>query len=86
MTSQKLDIYEFKMALFGNGEPEEFLFFIRNFNMNVEASGTIAANAKIQYIFTLLHVEGLHHVDMLSTEVGITTLENLKNIILGLGT
>ena len=24
LTSEKLDIYEFKMALFGNGETEEF--------------------------------------------------------------
>ena len=30
-TSQKLDLYELKMALFDNGEPEEFLFFISNF-------------------------------------------------------
>ena len=29
-TSQKLDLHELKMALFDNGEPEEFLLFIRN--------------------------------------------------------
>ena len=32
-TSQKLDLYELKTALFDNDEPEEFLLFIRNFNM-----------------------------------------------------
>ena len=37
-TSQKLDLYELKMALFGNGDPEEFLLFVRNFNMTLEAS------------------------------------------------
>ena len=31
--SQKSDLYEFKSALFDNGDPEEFLLFIRNFNM-----------------------------------------------------
>ena len=36
-TSQKSDPYEFKMALFDNGEPEEFLMFIRNFNTNLMA-------------------------------------------------
>ena len=29
-TSAKSDLCEFKMALFDNGKPEEFLFFIGN--------------------------------------------------------
>ena len=29
--SQKSDIYEFKMALFDNGKPQNLLLFIRNF-------------------------------------------------------
>ena len=53
-TSQKFDIHELKMALFDNGEPEEFLLFIRNFNMTVEASGMIVAIAKIQLLCTIL--------------------------------
>ena len=48
MTSAKLEIHEFKMALFDNGEPEEFLLFIRNLKMTLEASGTIKSDAKIQ--------------------------------------
>ena len=47
-TSEKFDLYEFKMALFDNGEPEEFLLFIRNFKMTLEASGTLKSDAKIQ--------------------------------------
>ena len=31
-TSKKSDLYEFKMTLFDNGDPEEFLLFIRNFS------------------------------------------------------
>ena len=34
-TSEKSDLYEFKMALFDNFDPEEFLLFICNFNMNI---------------------------------------------------
>ena len=34
-TSSTLDLYKFKMYLFGHGNPEEFLFLIRNFNMNI---------------------------------------------------
>ena len=37
-----------KMALFDNDNPEEFLLFIRNSNMTLEASGTILNGANIQ--------------------------------------
>ena len=53
-TSQKSDPYELKMALFDNGEMEEFLLFISNFNTTIEESGTFVANANIQYLRTLL--------------------------------
>ena len=33
--SEKSDLYEFKMALFDNGNPEELLLFVCNFNMNL---------------------------------------------------
>ena len=33
--SQNTDLYELKMALFDNSEPEEFLLFIVNFNMTI---------------------------------------------------
>ena len=45
--SQKLDLHELKMALFDNGEPEELLLFIRNFNMTLKASGMLVAIAKM---------------------------------------
>ena len=54
-TSQKSDLYEFKMTLFDNGDPEELLLLIINFNMTLEASGTLVASAKIQYLFMLVH-------------------------------
>ena len=47
-TSENLDFYEFKMALFGNGDSEEFLLFICNFNMTITASGRLEAGAKIR--------------------------------------
>ena len=36
-TPEKSDLYEFKMALFNNGNPEEFLLFVCNFNMTIKA-------------------------------------------------
>ena len=35
-TSKKSYLYERKTVLFGNVNPEEFLLFIRNFNMTLE--------------------------------------------------
>ena len=54
--------------------------------MTLEASGMLAANKNIQYLHILVRGEVLHQFDTLSSEVGFTNSENLKNIILGLGT
>ena len=43
-TSEKLDLYEFKIVLLDNRKPEEFLLFMRNFKMIVDASRTNTAN------------------------------------------
>ena len=64
-----LDHYEFKISLFENGEPEEFLFFVCNFNMTLAASGTPEAGAKYQYICTLVRVEALHRFDSFSADI-----------------
>ena len=78
--------YEFKMYFFDKGEPEEFLLFVRNFQMIIEYSGIIAARTNIQYLFTLLHGEALCQFNTLCNQVGITNTTNLNQIILGLGT
>ena len=74
------------MTLFDNIDPEEFLLFIRNFNVTLEVSGTLVAGAEIQYLPTLLCGKLLCQFDTFSDEVGSTTSENLNKIILGLGT
>ena len=74
------------MALFDNVDPEEFLLFVHNFQMDIKASGMIAASANIQYLLTLLRGEALHQPGMLFVEVGSTTIAHLNHIILGLGT
>ena len=74
------------MALFDNGELGDFLWFIRNSNMTLEAPGTLRSGANIQYLCTLLRGEALRQFDILSSEVGSTTPENLTSTILDLGT
>ena len=54
------------MVLFDNSDPEEFLLFIQNLNMDLKASGTLNSGANIQYLCTLVHVEALRKFDMLS--------------------
>ena len=47
-TSDKSDIYEFKMDLFKNGNPEELLFFVCNSNMTHAAEVTLETATKAQ--------------------------------------
>ena len=53
-TSEISYMYGFKMAMFDNGNIDEFLLFVQHFNIHIEASGTLAANGNIQYLRTLL--------------------------------
>ena len=83
---EELDLYEFKMALFENSKSEEFLLFIRNFQLIVKAPGVLASSTKIQHVCTLLHGEALHQLGNLCVEVGSMTTTHLNHIVLGLGT
>ena len=74
------------MALLDNGEPEEFLLFISNFNLTLETSGMLLDRVNFQYLCTLVSGEALLQFDTLLYEVEITISENLKSIILGFGT
>ena len=47
-TSSTLDLYEFKMYLFENGEPEDFFLFVRNFNTTLVESGMLETDAEVQ--------------------------------------
>ena len=54
--------------------------------MTLESSVTLVSGEKILYLRTLVHGAVLHQFDMLFDELGSTTSENLKSIILGLVT
>ena len=74
------------MACFSVIKPEEFLLLLQNFNITVEASVMLVANAKLQYINMLLCVEALSQFNTLWYQVGSTTIAYLNQVILGLGT
>ena len=78
------DLYEFKMPLFDNWYPEEFLLFVHNSNMTLTASGTLEAGAKNQYLHTLVRGEALYQFDSFSADVESTQILNVDDIIKGL--
>ena len=45
---------------------------MRNFQMNIKASGALAVGANIWYLRTLVHDKALIHIDTFSAEVGST--------------
>ena len=69
MASDTLEFYDFKIALFENGNPEEFLLFVKNFNMTIALSGTLATGAKIRFLRTIVHGEALHKFDVLLSDM-----------------
>ena len=83
-TSDTPDLYEFKIALLENGEPEEFLLFVRNFNMNIAASGTLETDTKVQYLCTLVCRESLRRFDLMYDDVKGMNYLAVEDIILGL--
>ena len=58
-TSSMSDLYAVRMSLFENSDPEEFLFFVRNFNMHLVEPRMLDMGDKIQYICTLVSGEAL---------------------------
>ena len=85
LKSKNLDLYELKISLFGNSDLEEFLLFVSNLNITIEASVTITPGENIKYLCKLICGEALLQFDTLYYEVGSNTPENLTSIILVLG-
>ena len=66
------DLYEFRMSLFENGEPEDFLLFVCNSNMTLAEIGTLETGVNIQCLCTLVRAEALRQFDLLSADVEST--------------
>ena len=86
LTSEKLDLYKFKIALFENSEPGKFLLFVKNLQKILKGSRTLNASEKIQYLHTILRGKALCQLDKLPVEVGSTTISHLNRIIFRLCT
>ena len=84
-TSEKSDLYEFKISLFDNYGLEEFLLLVQNLKIMIEALEILADSAKLQYIYTILRGEALHQFDTFCAQAGSTNKTYLNRIIPGLG-
>ena len=60
------------------------MLFVCNFQMTLEASGTLASGANIQYLCTLVRGEVLRQLDTFSVEVGSIATTYLNRIVSGL--
>ena len=83
---EHLNMYEFNMTLFENGEPEETLLFVHHFNMLLNAYGMLSASSKLHYICNILHIGAIYQFDDLCIQIGSTAMAHLNQVILGLGT
>ena len=75
-TSSTSDLYELRISFFDNGNPEEFLLFLHNFNTILAATGTLETVTKIQYLRTLVCGEALHQFDLLSSDMEMSETLN----------
>ena len=82
--SSTSDIYEFKMTLFDHSDPEEFMLLLYEFSMTLATTGALEMDAKIQYLYTPIHGEGLRQFGFLSADVEDTETPNVDYYIKGL--
>ena len=85
-TSIMSDLYEFRMTWFGCGKPEEFIFFVCNFNMTFEYTEILEMDAKVQYLRIPVHGEVLRQfylfsVDVKNTDTSLTVDCLLKGLV-----
>ena len=67
--SSTLHRYEFRVPLFDHGKPEQFLLFVRNFQMNLASTGTLDTEEKVQHLCVIVCGEALRQVYLLSDDV-----------------
>ena len=77
-------MYEFKIALFDKGSQVWVILFQHNYQMILEASGSITVSAKIQYLCTLPHIKALCGFRNLCVHIGNSNTTHLNHIQLDL--
>ena len=74
------DTYKLKMATFKNGQQEDFLLLLKNFNTMIDGAVTTTVAGRINYLCMILHGETSQDFDKLKIQKNGTTNSHLKHI------
>ena len=72
------------MNTFDDGQPEEFLSLLRNFNIVIDGTGNTTPSGRINYLRTMLSGQALREFDKLQSQYRGATNNRLKLIQEGL--
>ena len=76
--------YNVNMNTFNDGQPEEFLSLLINFNTTTDGTGSTTPSCHINYLHTILRGQALRELDELQSQYGGATNKHLKLIKEGL--
>ena len=85
LISEKLDLYELKIALFDNDNLEYVLLYVCNVHTTIYSLGTLDPTAKAKYLRTIVCEEVLRQFDLLYAEVESENPLIVEAIVFGLG-
>ena len=78
------DIYNIKNAMFNYGKLEEFFKMMNNFKTAIDGTGNTTVYEKTNYLYTILRIEALQELDLLTSQVMGTTNTHITFIKAGL--
>ena len=78
-----LETYKINISTFNDGQSEEFLALLRNFNIETDGAGTTTSSGCINYLRTMLRGTSLRELNKLAL-AGNSTANHLKHIMEGL--
>ena len=79
-SSAASETYNINMNTFDDGQPEEFLSLLRNYNIATNGTGTTTPSSWINYLRTMLCGQALREFDKIQSQYGGAT-NNYLNII-----
>ena len=83
-TSSTAETYNINISTFKDVQPEEFLALLKNFEIEIDGTGTTSLSGKINYLHTMLLGASLREFDKLSSQNHGATNDHLKHIMDGL--
>ena len=83
-SSAASETYNINMNTFDYGKPEEFLAFLKSFNIASDGTGTTSPRIRIDYLHTMLRGQALRELNEVQIQYGGLTNNNIQIIHEGL--